>query len=572
MIYREMARTLPAVACLAGGLLLGACGGSSLLSQDPEAEITIRSAVDGQTLSASDAIVLSAAGGAGPQPDRLAVSISSADGAAAGDAAIDDLQRGVDLRVSLSPFDLRPGEYRAHFTLQSGGAAVAEKSLAFFVGPAAARMNGIESRPPIICTGAQVELSVDLAAVQGIDPFLRWTENRRTFASGLASSGGARVSWQAPREPGVYTIRVEMFPVAPAGGADFPFTSSLRATTELYVSAPARVQSLGPAESYWMLYDLDGSLGDSTRDSLEAAPVGVVEPVAGADVFGYRLAAPSGIRIARSLVPEEPLPGFTVSIGLALSEVVPGARILTSAGDPPLLSIMVGQDGSPTAILSCAAGESVLPSGLAPLHAGDRHHLDLSFVGAEGRWFAMWFVDGEPGAVAALGDGPWLAASGRGETLIGGPGGITGVVDELGVFRAGPDPEVFSRAMSLRYGDSLLLADGFDGSRLDSRYQADGQVSVSLGRLVLAPGSSVELELAGPAEGEIVLEAASDRALEVGWRGRTLNLTAGAPRAAEERTRVRIRPQDGGAGGYRLALANRTDGPLAVASLLAYVD
>ena len=118
--------------------------------------------------------------------------------------------------------------------------------------------------------------------------------------------------------------------------------------------------------------------------------------------------------------------------------------------------------------------------------------------------------------------------------------------------RPGPDPGVYQRAMTLRHGQALLLADGFDGSRLDAGYEADGEVSVVLGRLVLGPASSVEValpRLPGPGSGGIVLETVTDRELAVGWEGATLRLSAGAALAVEERVRVRIRPREGDAAG-----------------------
>jgi hypothetical protein len=378
----------------------------------------------------------------------------------------------------------------------------------------------------------------------------------------------------------VYTIAVELFPVAPAEGAAFPYMSSLRTSTELYVSAARRVPSLGPASSYWMLYDFDGSLRDAAPGGIDAEPLGAVEAAAAADTPGYRIADASGIRIARSAVPEGPLEGFTLSLGLTLSEAAPGARILTSQSGGRLLILELGPDGAPLARLSSETGEETLASGVAALRAGDRHHIDLTFVRVDTRLAAMWFLDGEPGAVTPVLDEGRLPA-GPGQTLLGGPQGIAGLIDELGVYyrdaegRSGPDPGVYNRAMTLRYGDALLLADGFDGAWLGQGYQTEGEASVDLGRLVLEGGSRVGIPLQGPRSGDLMLEVVADRELELGWEGATLKLSAGAPRAAERSARFRVPPRTGeaAAGGYRLALVNDSaDRTLSVASLLAYTE
>ncbi len=583
IIFLEMRRTLRAAVGLAAGVLLGACGSSSFLNPDVEPEISIKSASNGQTVAADQPIVFAVTGGHSPEPDRVVVSIASADGTGASETAIDAPDLNRDLSVDLGSLAGHAGQYRARFSLISGGTVIQEKSLVFFIGLAGTSINGIESRPSLIYTGSSVELSVELAAAEGSDPFLRWTENGKPFGGGLASKGGARVSWKAPQDPGVYSIGVELFPVAPAEGLGFRYSSSIRTSTELYVSPLKQGRSLGPAASYWMLYDLDGSLADAARGGVDAEAVGTVEPAASGDNLGYSLVAPSGLRIGRSIIPDAgpQLQGLTVSIGLTLAETRPGARVLVSGAGQRTITVSIASDGSPLALFHSESRDLTAHSGLAPLLSGERHEIDLTLMRTAAGIAAIWFLDGEPGSVTQLGKDAQLPAAGTGETSIGGPGGISGVVDELGVFyrdadgRPGPDPDVYLRAMSLRHGDALLVADGFDGGQLKTTWHVEGTASVDLGKLLLAPGSSLEIGLQKPAGGEIVLETVADRPLAAVWQGRTLRLTAAGSQAAEERTRLQLRLPDGETGApgdYRFVLVNGGDGPLSVASLLAYVD
>jgi hypothetical protein len=566
---------------LVTAILLNACGGAAFLSPEPEPQVILRSAANGQTVVATDPIVFAVAGAGAVQPERVTVEVLTAEGAVAGVTSIDHPAADTDLSLDLSFLAGQPGQYQARFTLRSADAVLDEKSLVFFVAPGVTRVNGIESRPSIIYAGATVDLSVELASTVGSDPFLRWTANGRPFAAGLASQGGSSVTWTAPRDPGVYTIGVEVFPVAPSEGSGFAYPSSVRTNTELYVTESRRGGGLGPAASYWMLYGLDGTLRDATRTTVEAEAVGTIEPAASGENVGYRIMPPWGLRIPRSIVPPDGArAGFTVSIGLTPTEVRPGARILYSGRGPRTLSIVVGADRSPEARLKSESGEITLPSGLAALAGGDSSQIDLTFVPNGTGGVFMWFLDGEPGAVNVLDSAPVFPGP-DGETLVGGPGGLPAIVDELGVYargadgKPGPDPGIFARAMRSIHGDALLLADGFDGTRLDSAYKVVGDAVVSLGRLVLAPGASIEVALPRPNGSEIVLETVADRQLLAGWQGRTLRLAAGPALRAEERTRVRIVPRENDtseAGGYRLAVYNGGDGPLSVASLLGYVD
>src|SRR5208283_1201078 len=86
-----------------------------------------------------------------------------------------------------------------------------------------------------------------------------------------------------------------------------------------------------------------------------------------------------------------------------------------------------------------------------------------------------------------------------GSITIGGPGGFKGTVDEFGIYyrdasnRPSPDPDLYLRAQSVKYGNSLLLADGFDGLYLSHGIALEGNGTESAGSVSLPAGAGLDL-------------------------------------------------------------------------------
>jgi hypothetical protein len=115
----------------------------------------------------------------------------------------------------------------------------------------------------------------------------------------------------------------------------------------------------------------------------------------------------------------------------------------------------------------------------------------------------MWFVDGFPVSVVEdshplfelpLDFGP------DGRSFLGGGEdvkGFRGIIDEFGVYyrdderRPAIDSGVFKAAMSARFGNRLVYAEGFEGLFLPKALRIEGSVIVVSGELIINPGSRV---------------------------------------------------------------------------------
>ena len=227
-----------------------------------------------------------------------------------------------DLALALP--DLPAGQYQLEIVVLSRGEQIRKRVSSLFIARDSYAISGIKSFPPVITTGSTVLLKAELAVPDGSDPYLRWTWKGKLIARGLRSGGAAQALWSAPAEEGVYSIHLELFPGAPATGADFTFSSSLIQSTDLYVTAGTHLArgDLSPEKSYWSLLHLQGNLADAGAGAKpgksDASPIGSPQVVQVADGFGYRLDGRSGIAIPWLILPVEAgaLAPFTITMGI----------------------------------------------------------------------------------------------------------------------------------------------------------------------------------------------------------------------------------------------------------------
>jgi hypothetical protein len=400
--------------------------------------------------------------------------------------------------------------YKLDLVLYSSGEVAQKKSASFFVAGDGWKITGIKSFPPVITATATVMLKAELQTPAGADAYLRWSWKSKVFAKGALSQGLGQVLWTAPSDVGVYTITLELFPSQPPAGTDFPFTSSLVLSTDIFVSGGKTMAAgdLGPEASYLSLLHLQANLADAGAGAKmlgkpKALAVGTPEVVSLEDGFGYRLNGSNGIQIPWLALPVEGgnLKPFTVSIDLTVEDIAAGGAVVTAAAADkgPSLAIFLDPDQHvPQARLSAGGGGVSIPWTGPSLLQNQRYLLSLSIVPQGGAIAAQWFLDGmqvsQGSYVFSL---PGIAQEGT--TLIGGEKGFKGIVDEFGVYYRDPagkpstDPDQFLRAQTMKLGASLVMANGFDGMYLSEGFTVEGNGQQAAGALTLAPGAVLDL-------------------------------------------------------------------------------
>jgi hypothetical protein len=522
---RSLVRTLLLSSLLA---LVVACGDQSLFMslKNDTTDLQLTSVSDGQVVAAGKPLPLMIAAD-NPSKGRdveVEITLTSAAGQSVWHnrtAAVVNEQMPIAL-----PADLAPGMYKLDLVLYSAGEVAQKKSASFFVAGDGWKITGIKSFPPVITAAASVMLKAELQVPQGVDAYLRWSWKSKVIAKGPLSKGFDQVLWTAPSDVGVYTITLELFPSLPPAGSDFPFTSSLVLSTDIFVSngKTVAVGDLGPESSYLSLLHLQANLNDvgagaKALGKTQALPIGNPQVVSLEDSFGYRLDGNDGIRVPWLSLPLEAgaVKPFTVSVDLTVDDLASGGTLVSAATADNGFTLAISLDPeqhAPQAVLSAAgAGSIPIPWNGPALAQNQRYLLSLSVVPQAGTLATQWFLDGvqvSQGTLAVA----LPAIKQDGATVIGGEKGFKGVVDEFGVYSRDPagrpatDPDLFLRAQAAKLGQSLVLANGFDGMYLPDGWDLEGSGKLAAGSLTLPPGAALELPAVKPDGSPLTVTAA----------------------------------------------------------------
>jgi hypothetical protein len=519
------------------------CGGEglSLFPRSEASDLSIAGPADGAVYTSTQplALKIETSDPAGHPDLEVQVTLFSAAGDSVWEQRLTSPAPNEDLGLQLP--EIPAGRYELEIVVRQNGEQVERHTATIFSVRERPRIAGIDSFPPLITASAPVQLSADIAADPGSDPWLRWTWRGKTIAQGSASSGTTAVLWTAPADDGVYTVTLELFPVAPPEVAGYSFRSSIAMSTDIYVSAAgaAARDELGPASSYLSLFHLQADLADAAAAARDlkrlAIPIGSPRIVPVGDGFGYRLAGGDGFRVPWPVLPVEEgnLAPFTLSVGIMIPpEQLTGAdSIVTMTAGDVTLTLELGPGTSPElAVAMPGSPRLVIPSGIESLAQGQRYLVSVSVEPRQGGLSVRWFTDGRQNSQTNASLLVPLLRE-EGSAVVVGGSGFAVVIDELGVYyrdeagRTATDPTLFRAAMRKLHGDRLLFADGFDGMFLPGGFITSGKTALSAGRLTLQPGAAIELPpIQFPTEGlsiELVLDSSSEStaAVQLSWAG-----------------------------------------------------
>jgi hypothetical protein len=526
---------------LIGVLALLACGGEglTLFPRSEASELAIVGPADGSVFAGTEplALQIGSADPAGHPNIEVQLTLVSAAGDTAWSQRIAGLALNEDLGLQLP--ELLAGRYQLEITVFQDGQQVARSTTTIFSVRERPRITGIASFPPLIMPSSRVLLSAEITPDAESDPWLRWTWRGKTIAQGSSSAGTTAVLWTAPAEGGVYTVTLELFPVAPPTIAGFSFRSSIAMSTDIYVSSSGAAvrDELGPPASYLSLFHFQADLADAAaaaRNLARAAtPIGSPRVVPVGDGFGYRLEAGAGFNVPWPVLPVEDgsLAPFTLSAGIRPEKMTGAARIITVTAGSLAITLGLGVDAAPELAIAAADSQRiVIPSGAPSLEPGRRTLVSVSVVPRQGGLSARWFLDGRQVSDTAIAL-PLPRLGEEGSAVVGGEAGLEAVIDELGVYyrdeagRPATDPSLFRTAMRKLHGDRLLLADGFDGTYLPAGFAGSAKAAMAGGRIELPPEAWIDLPpIRYPSEGltlEIHLDVDSPRAADVrvAWAG-----------------------------------------------------
>ena len=409
--------------------------------------------------------------------------------------------------------ELETGQYTIVFTVLDEEGAREDEKISFFYVNGEYAIRGISSFPPTTTAGHETVLEADLLYPDQANPYIRWSQDDVVLARGSSADGLQKITWSAPEEQGVYSIRVEMFPVPPPLGGDYSFSSSLELTAQLFVSAKSLLtdDELIPENSYYALFHLNGSLrnsgwlGTETAEE-EAQVIGQIRWNNEKGIMGLQTGSGSGLRYPLNVLPilEGQLSPCTITFKLIpTGENAKQNLMVIDQNEEFRFRIFFDSDGQLVATIGIQDELLYLPSGINGLDPGQYHRIDLSLVPLQDQLQALWFLDGKQTAsiveVPLPGD-----LSREGQTHISGINGFAGTITEMGVYYRDPlnglsvDPGIYRNAMQQKHGRRLVLAEGFEGLHLPDPESwklnpENASATLRSGRLILPVASQLTL-------------------------------------------------------------------------------
>jgi hypothetical protein len=408
--------------------------------------------------------------------------------------------------------ELETGQYTIVFTVLDEEGGREEEKISFFYINAEYAIRGISSYPPTTMAGHEIVLEADLIYPQQANPYVRWSQDDIVLARGTLAEGFHKITWIAPKKEGVYSIRVELFPVPPPLGGDFSFSSSVELTAKLFVSTASLLteDELIPENSYYGLFHLNGSLHNSgllgTENSKEEAQeIGQPRWSNKNGIMGLETGSGTGFRYPFNILPilDGELSPCTITFKLLSTGENKGKNLMViDENEDFQFRIFFDSKDQLIATIGFQNTLLYLPSGIFGLTPGQHHRIDLSLAPLKAHLQALWFLDGRQTAsiveVAPPGD-----LTPKGQTIIAGNNGFSGTLTELGVYYRDPldrlsvDPGIYRMAMQQKYGRALLLAEGFEGLYLPDPeswiVDASEPAYLRSGRLLLPAGSRLTL-------------------------------------------------------------------------------
>jgi hypothetical protein len=390
-------------------------------------------------------------------------------------------------------------------SLYEGETLVHESATEFFYVAGEYTITGITTYPPIISPGSTALFALRLDVPEDADPYIVWRMEDLFLSSGYLSEGSDTFQWEVPDSEGVFSIEADLFPVGPVGSDTFAFPAQQSIHTEIFVTSRlGRNESgFGQVSSYYTLFQFLGNVNDSSPlgKEREVTIVGEPELTVRGGVFGYYLDGVSGFSLQEILLPVQKgnITPCSVNAKFLLDSVSADGNLFSvvSADGAVSLDVAILESGVGALTVSSGVLEGVLDTGDFLFEPDQIYTVTISFFPeADGTAPVIWYVNGKKTAEGALPVSGW-SQDGEGVSVIGGAAGITGVIDEFGVFykdsrdRFSTDPDVFKRAMMEEDGGDLLLAEGFDGTYIPEGLETEGDVDIGSGVLVMGERSSV---------------------------------------------------------------------------------
>jgi hypothetical protein len=185
-----------------------------------------------------------------------------------------ELLKGQGLPMDLPP-DIEDGVYHLRFEVLDRDILLHEESRYFFIASGLYDIRSLETYPPGIKPGDIISARVDLVYPTASDPWLRWSIDDDLIQEGFLSDIGQTCQFTVPDQAGVYSLMVELFPVAPQ---EFQLSGTFRRSDIFVTSGEGDGTSWALLEDRTYQYFIDFNDGMSNRMNPDDVPQVIGSP------------------------------------------------------------------------------------------------------------------------------------------------------------------------------------------------------------------------------------------------------------------------------------------------------
>ncbi|MBN1649403.1 MAG: hypothetical protein JW874_15300 [Spirochaetales bacterium] len=495
------------VVCISISLVAFSCGNEGLFpdTEGDDSGVSLEIDTDFSRVDEGDILRFTVVNDSETQTkQRFDAKLYTADDIVIAEKTIEDLE-SVNYAPEIEIPALDTGYYYLKCSVSDAENQLVSVRKEFYVYLDPAEIEGLSSYPPVVFPGGGALLYASVASGEN-DPYVRWSMGGQKYSEGYLSGGLDRLQWQAPSQDGIYRLAVELFP----GPVPESFSQVLEgfsySETQLFVNKNQKADKneLQMIEgSFSSLFHFRGEFQDYRKDGALAQVIGNPEIAFENRMFGYKLDNFDGFRMDYSIIPsaEGAIQPFTIFIKGVLEVPEELRYIVRSEEDGNAFALFFTEQGQLSARIagngreytSLLQQEGVLEgmANLALTIIPDRTADTVQY---------RWFINGTQVAVetvaSAYSSGGQYMAKG---TLIGGENGVNALIDEFGVYdkdsagKNAASPAVFLASALETSIDTLLFADGFDGTGFLQAYEPGMTAALADGSLVIGPQQNIRI-------------------------------------------------------------------------------
>lgn len=460
-------------------LLFFSCSQDTVLSVAGEEDYSLNTVENGTILEQGSSISISF-NEMGSRSTLVRIVLSDEAGAEIASTDVDpSLLKGYGLPMEL-PEDLDAGIYTLSFTVLDGSAVLHEESRYIYVASGVFEVKTLETYPPGVGPGDSLSARTTMNVAEDSDPWIRWSLDGIVLKEGFLSDTGLLCHFEVPELEGIYSLKVELFPVEPGKNQ----MSSAYRQSDLFVDGNG---GHGWERSGDRIFRYFIDFGDAMVNKMapEDTPVIQGSPTVfyEGQMKGLRFDEGDGLRFERYAL--ELLSGgrsgeFTLSMAFSFGSLPDKGvfNIFSTGTDQSSFSLVYDADSGKSGEFVCEfrsysrSFRSLLASDR--LEPGEALYLDLQYEGSLGVGALNWMSRGE---LLVRDEGLPVASLEEGTTVLGASGsnpGLPMVWYTLGIFsEGGSSPsvaratETVSEELLYEAADSVPDSISIGGIRLD---------------------------------------------------------------------------------------------------------